>query len=444
MMLKGMRKLMEYVKSNYSDCALIVKDEDGYPFSTRVNFTVDPEEGIIKIKKPVYLPISITDKEVNVIFNSIDPLPQGGYTNRRYVSFWGKVRDEAGYFSFKPIKSFRWDEKEVPFPQYVEMKTSVGKSYLSRIGVKPWMPRVWYALRVGRVPFLIATVLPVILGALVAGRYVQLDVWLLALTLIGASSIHLALNIANDYFDHVLGADVKNISPTPFSGGSRMIQYGFIQPSLAIKISYVLYGLGAGIGIYLALLRGLIPILAIGIAGLLISYFYTAPPVKLAYRGVGEVAVGTGFGPIMVLGSYFVQAQSFTLEAILISIPVGMMVMLILYVNEVPDRKYDSMAGKLTMVARLSKDGVLLGYAYSVIIIYGFIALSALLKITPLISLISLATFTMPVKVYRIMKGSFENTYGLIPAMSLNIKFYFYTTLLLIVAYTLNIIFQIP
>ena len=67
------------------------------------------------------------------------------------------------------------------------------------------------------------------------------------------------------------------------------------------------------------------------------------------HRGLGELAVFAGFGPIMTLGAYFVQAREYAWEPFLISIPVGILIALVLYVNEVPDRPGDAAAGKRTL-----------------------------------------------------------------------------------------------
>jgi 1,4-dihydroxy-2-naphthoate octaprenyltransferase len=167
--------------------------------------------------------------------------------------------------------------------------------------------------------------------------------------------------ISDDYFDARAGVDDINATPTPFSGGSRVIQYGLLPPPAILSLSTASYGGGILIGLYLTITRGL-PIRLIGFAGLLVSYGYTAPPLRWAYRGLGELAVGIGFGPLLVLGSYFVQTQSFSLEAFLGSIPVGLLVMLILYVNEIPDRTWDDEAGKKTLVARMREDSAVTGF----------------------------------------------------------------------------------
>ena len=73
-----------------------------------------------------------------------------------------------------------------------------------------------------------------------------------------------------------------------------------------------------------------------------ISIFYTAPPFRLVHRGLGELCVLLGFGPIMAVGADYVQLQRWSWEAVYASVPVGLLVAMILYVNEVPDRPGDS------------------------------------------------------------------------------------------------------
>ena len=116
----------------------------------------------------------------------------------------------------------------------------------------------------------------------------------------------------------------------------------------------VCYAVGIAIGLYLVATRG-IELLWIGIAGVFLSIFYTAPPFKLVHRGLGEICVALGFGPIMVLGTYFVIAQRFTFEAFYASLPVALLIMLVLYVNQIPDKPADEKAGKNTIVVRLSQ-----------------------------------------------------------------------------------------
>ena len=197
--------------------------------------------------------------------------------------------------------------------------------------------------------------------------------------------------------------------------------------------------MGTFIGLYLALTRG-IPVLVIGLIGFLVSWGYTAPPLKLAYRGLGELGVGLGFGPILVLGTYYVQAQSFSLEALLASIPLGLLVMLILYVNEIPDRTWDDEAGKKTLVARFKENAIVKGYEITMTVVYGIILGGALTRVFPISILIALLTLPLAVKEKRLISGNLGNPYGLIPAMSSNIKIFVYTAILILAGYLVSFI----
>ena len=93
------------------------------------------------------------------------------------------------------------------------------------------------------------------------------------------------------------------------------------------------------------------------------SLGYTAPPLKFVYRGLGEIAVAIGFGPLMLLGAYVVQTGgALAWEPFVASIPIALLVALILYVNEIPDRRGDARAGKRTLPVRFSETTVITGY----------------------------------------------------------------------------------
>jgi 1,4-dihydroxy-2-naphthoate octaprenyltransferase len=422
--------------AEYKDASLSFIDDEGFPFSIPVQFQVDTENRFVKILKPQGLPIPV-GREISLTFNHITPIPNGGYTDRRYVVFWGRLEDGESEFTLKPSKGFTWDEKEVPFFQYAEMKNPKGRTYLGEIKEKPWLSTPWLIIRTFRLPFVIATILPVVLGAAVAYRSGFFDWTLFGLTMIGALMIHLGVNTANDYFDTRSGADEINTTPTPFSGGSRVIQYGLLPAPAVLSISTASYAVGAAIGLYLAFTRGY-PILLIGLLGLLISYGYTAPPLKLVYRGLGELAVGIGFGPLLVLGSYFVQTRTFSLEAFLASLPVGILVMLILYVNEIPDRTWDDEAGKKTLVTQFKEKSVVNGFVVSMVALYLIVVLAVVARIFPITALLVLLTIPLAGRVRNLIKGNLGNPYGLMPAMSKNIRLYVYTALLLLAGYVIS------
>ncbi len=154
-----------------------------------------------------------------------------------------------------------------------------------------------------RLPFATASIIPILLGSAIAWATTGMFLWdTFLLTLIGGVCIHLGANIANDYWDYRQGSDNINVEYIrPFTGGSRMIQQGLLSPREVLTGSIIFFSLGAIIGLYLAFTRGFI-ILVIGVLGVFLAFFYTAPPFKFVSRGIGETVIGICFGLLLTLG----------------------------------------------------------------------------------------------------------------------------------------------
>jgi 1,4-dihydroxy-2-naphthoate octaprenyltransferase len=110
------------------------------------------------------------------------------------------------------------------------------------------------------------------------------------------------------------------------------------------------------LGLLLTALAG-VEILAFGAIGLGLALAYSMPPVQLASRGLGELAVGTAFGLLPVVGAFWLQTGQITWAAALISLPVACWVVNILLANEIPDAPADGAAGKRTLAVRLGPAG---------------------------------------------------------------------------------------
>jgi 1,4-dihydroxy-2-naphthoate octaprenyltransferase len=421
---------------------------DGYPLSVATGFQVESERGIVLLDAVagdgLQPPMG---EEVNVVFSHIRPQPGVGYDERRYVSLWGELRRSNGQLELSPKRVQQWDEKEMPFFEFSERGVPQARRYFEQVSAEtgraigPRLSFGWLFLRATRLPFLTATIVPILLGIAVAGLRDGFSWWLAALTLIGGACIHLGLNVANDVFDTLSGADEANVNPTQFSGGSRVILYGLLRLRSMALLSAGFYAVGIGIGLALAALQGW-DLLWVGIAGALISLFYTAPPLRLVHRGLGELAVGIGFGPIMALGAYFVQAQEYALEPLLASLPVGILIALILYVNEVPDRPADAAAGKRTLPVRLSEESVIRLYDLAVGVTFALIVAFALSGLIARPAIIALAALPLAFPVRRALRDSYESPYALMPAMAKNIQLHLATGLLLVAGYVISIIVE--
>jgi len=207
-----------------------------------------------------------------------------------------------------------------------------------------------------RAPFLTASAIPVLVGATAALHVTgSLSISRLLLSLGGVVCLHLGANIANDYFDFLTGCDQINPEPTPFSGGSRLIQAGLISSRATLAASLAFLGMGALQGLWLNRLVPGNSVLLLGAIGLCGGVLYSAVPVKLSYRGFGEIVVFLLFGPLVVAGSYLCQTGKLQVFPFLVALPCGLLVLAILLVNEVLDVKWDGLAGKRTLVVRLGE-----------------------------------------------------------------------------------------
>lgn len=292
-----------------------------------------------------------------------------------------------------------------------------------------------------RAPFFQAVLVPVVLGTAIAWYRSGIFYWqYFLLTTLVVIFINAGTNLANDYFDHQSRSDDINRDATPFSGGSRVIQENLISAAKMYRSSLLFFALAAVIGLYLAFTRGLL-LLIIGIIGVLIGYFYTASPIKLGYRGWGEFVAGLGCGPLVVLGAYYVQAQTLSLEALFISIPVGLLIAAVLYINEFPDYACDKKAGKNTLIVKMGRKRARKGFYSLLLIAYLFIILAAILKIVPCTLLISLLTFPLAWKAMKIAHSSYASKQEILPAMSGTIIIHLSVGLLLSVGYVLAKVF---
>lgn len=431
----------------YRHAVLVFVDTDGYPVSVASDYRVDESRGVLTLATPAgdeVLPADGT--EVNVIVSHIRPYPGVGYDQRRYVQVWGPVRRVNGSLEVTAQRFHTWNEQEVPFVEYNEISVPQSKRYLRGLSreqgreVRPRLAGFWLFLRATRLPFLTATFVPVLLGVAVAANDGRFHLGFALLTLLGAACIHLGLNVANDVFDTMSGADAQNTTPTQFSGGSRVIHYGLLSLRSMALISAAFYVAGIGIGLYLAVERGFWPLFWIGVVGVAISLVYTAPPFRLVHRGIGEVAVAIGFGPIVLLGSYFVQAQRLTLEAAYVSIPVAILIAAILYLNEIPDRAGDARAGKGTLPVRWPKERVIAWYVGAVWLCYAVIAVGAVTGFIPRPTILALATIPVFRKALKGVRQHYDSPYELMPYMGTNIQLHLFTGLLLFAGYLIAIV----
>ena len=299
------------------------------------------------------------------------------------------------------------------------------------------MTKIFTWLVIMRLPFLTATIVPILVGAAVADLYFtansiiqSVDWGWLGLTLLGGSLLHIGTNTANDYFDHTSGTDEANYNyMVPFSGGSRSIQMGLISAKGMLTVAIVSFALSAVVGIPLIQKAGM-SVLWLGLIGFLSGLFYTAPPFRFASRkGLGELLIGLNFGPLMVAGSALVQTGQLLPEAFLAGIPIGLLVAAIVYVNEFPDHDGDKATGKDTLIVVFGPEKARIGYVLLVAGAFISIVVMALNGTFPMLTLIALVASYFGVRAIQVLYKYYDDRL-LQPANAGTINMHFVTGVL--------------
>jgi len=220
--------------------------------------------------------------------------------------------------------------------------------------------KVLVLFNAARPKFLVASAAPVIVGTAVGYAAVgTLTVAPFVLAVLAIMLIQAGSNIANDYFDHISGNDWLNKNVTPFSGGSRSIQDGLLSPTSMLLLAMVALTAGAAIGIVIVVITESLLILVLGLIGIAGGFFYTAPPLKLGYRCIGEIVIALLFGVLPVFAAYHIQTKTLDIMPLGPALIVSLLVFLIILINEFPDADADAAVNKKTLVVVLGTSGAL-------------------------------------------------------------------------------------
>jgi 1,4-dihydroxy-2-naphthoate octaprenyltransferase len=249
-----------------------------------------------------------------------------------------------------------------------------------------FMTKVFTWLVITRAPFLTAIIVPMLIGAAwvaALGLATPFPWAKFFLTLFAGIALHVAANTFNDYFDWKSGTDQANNDYfLPYSGGSRSIELGLVNEKTLFAVASIALLISTALGLTLALTSGW-GVLVFGAIGAFCSYFYTAPPLRLAARrGLGELAVGLNFGPLAVAGTVYALTGRVTLADFLAGVPIGLLTIAILWINQFPDEEADKATGKHNLVVVLGKARAAWGYVALMVAAFGLAAYWALVDRT--------------------------------------------------------------
>jgi 1,4-dihydroxy-2-naphthoate octaprenyltransferase len=364
-----------------------------------------------------------------------------------YVPNWLKVAREQGKFEGKTVfvrrdgtpipalvritPTFR-DGKQIGYCGVTEVLENVDPAEVApNISL---MTRIFTWLVITRAPFLTAIIVPILVGAAWVAYTTQgqpfpaLSFWL---TLVAGISMHIAANTFNDYFDWKAGTDrVNNNYFLPYSGGSRSIELGLISERALFRVASASLLVSAALGVALAFISGPL-VLLFGLLGAFSSYFYTAPPLRLAARrGLGELAVGLNFGPLATAGTVYALTGQVSLVDFLIGVPIGLLTTAILWINQFPDEAADRQTGKINLVVVLGARQARWGYLLLVAGAFGLLLYWLVTGLFP-VGMV-LAFFSLPLAIYALRIAFREyNQRSLVRANSATIQLHLVAGLLM-------------
>ena len=281
-----------------------------------------------------------------------------------------------------------------------------------------------------------ASFMPAILGGMIAWTAdQQFHPGYFLLVMAGLILNHAALNMTDDYYDFrhlvdVFASDGRN----PYTGGSGLLSSGRIAPERMKQVFTAFYVVAIGIGVFLGILRGPLVLFLLAV-GFFCAYFYTAPPIRFGYRGLGEIAQLLCFGPGIGLGAYYVQTQKVSWDAFWGTLPFGIMLFSMITINEIPDYEEDRKGGKLNLVARFGRKAGVRLFIVSLLSAYGAILAGVALGKIPFLGLASLLTLPIAFRTISILKANYEDPQKMASANLGMICAHNFTAILLIFAY---------
>jgi len=277
--------------------------------------------------------------------------------------------------------------------------------------VKIWLMQI-------RLPFLVLAPISVLVGVSVAVyESYPLNALYLALAFVGALLAHIAVNVLNEYFDYKSGVDFKTVR-TPFSGGSGVLIEGLLNPRSVYIFGLACIAAIIAIGGYFYYVHGP-AILPLGALGIVVVYFYTTHLTRSPL--LCAIAPGLGFGPLMVLGTYFALTGTYSLAAGLASIVPFFLVSNLLLLNQFPDVEADASAARRHLPIVIGRKGSSDVYALLLLAAYVALVVSVLVGVLPYMALFGLLTLPLGLMAVKGARKYYDEIENLIPVMGRNV-----------------------
>jgi 1,4-dihydroxy-2-naphthoate octaprenyltransferase len=231
--------------------------------------------------------------------------------------------------------------------------------------------------------------------------------WRALLALLVSLALQIGVNYANDYSDGIRGTDDQRVGPL------RLVGSGAASPRAVKLAAFACFGVAGAAGLALAAVTAWW-ILLIGVLCVLAAWYYTGGTRPYGYAGLGEVMVFVFFGLVAVVGTVYVQAQTWVWPALYAAIGIGALACALLVANNLRDIPTDKIAGKLTLAVRLGDTRT--RSLYAVLVLAAAAAVIAVAASTTWWALIGLGFLLVAARGVRTVTGGAVGP-GLIPAL---------------------------
>lgn len=282
-----------------------------------------------------------------------------------------------------------------------------------------------------RAPFLILSVVLVLIGISVAYWYGYFHWGHSILVLLGVLFAHISVNLFNELSDYKTGIDSETIR-TPFSGGSGILQQGKTTPKEVTFVAYTTLILAGFVGLYFCFNSGWL-ILVFMISGGLGIRFYTS---HLAKWLLGEAVSGITLGTLVVLGTYYALTKHLNIDIVLISVPPGILTTLLLFLNEFPDADADKKGGRYHLIIHFGKRKSAYIYLWGLILNYTVILVCPFLGTgIPFTVYFALLTIPLAFRAFLTVLNHYNELPKLIPALGMNVGVVILTDFLIAIGF---------
>lgn len=269
--------------------------------------------------------------------------------------------------------------------------------------------------------FLFAGIFPYLLGQVIAFNANRFLNWHhFWLGFLGIFLVLIGVELFNEYFDSRQGGDRIFSQKIPHIPN-------YFYPLALCSMLFAFF-----IGLYLSFQVGW-PVLLFSFLGFLCAYFYVGPPLRWAYLGLGELVIALSYGPLMILGSYYLQAERVDFIPIFISLICGLSIFYLALLNEIPDFYQDRLVGKRNLVVRFGKQKSIRILSLSLASLFILLALGVAGKKLPLFALTPFVLLPRSVRSLALIQKNYENRRVFISAINSSVAIY------LVVVFSLGI-----